>query len=218
MMKKEYKQSASSSNLNKINTLGYLTQYVVLPLKSENKLPEEHFKWRDIMDVRDLYYSKPCRPIRIKPYDDHPILNDATRDFLSSWDKQGLKRNEYARAKYDWLKSQDDDWYHPSQTVVMPDRAAPMFFEPGSVKSFVQYEENTGYFDIWDRHNDYVSDHMCFDEWLSGYKYGEGTTVLGYSITNTKDEIILRLSPMWDRDNFTKWINDENEFSKSKGA
>ena len=69
-MKKEYKQSVSSSNLNKINTLGYLTQYVVLPLKSENKLPEEHFKWRDIMDVRDLYYSKPCR--LIKPYD-HPI-------------------------------------------------------------------------------------------------------------------------------------------------
>ena len=59
---------------------------------------------------------------------------------------------------------------------------------------------------------------MCFDEWLSGYKYGEGTTVLGYSITNTKDEIILRLSPMWDRDNFTKWIDYENKFSKSKGA
>ena len=127
-MKKEYKQSVSSSNLNKINTLGYLTQYVVLPLKSENKLPEEHFKWRDIMDVRDLYYSKPCRPIRIKPYDDHPILNDATRDFLSSWDKQGLKLNEYARVKYDWLKSQDDDWYHPSQTVVMPDRLHNVFW------------------------------------------------------------------------------------------
>ena len=217
-MKKEYKQSASNSNLNKINTMGYLTQYVVLPLKSENKLPEEHFKWRDIMDVRDLYYSKPCRPVRIKPHDDHPILNDATRDFLSSWDKQGLKRNEYARAKYDWLQSQEDDWYHPSQSVVMGDKEAPMFFEPGSVKSFVQYEKGTGYFDIWDKHNDYVSDHLSFDEWLSGYKYGEGTTVLGYSITNTKDEIILRLSPMWDRDNFTKWLNDENEFSKSKGA
>ena len=92
--------------------MGYLTQYVVLPLKSENKLPEEHFKWRDIEDVRHLYNNKPCRPVRIKPHDDHPILNDATRDFLSSWDKQGLRRNEYARAKYDWLQSQEDDWYH----------------------------------------------------------------------------------------------------------
>ena len=218
-MKKEYKQSASSYNQNKYRTMGYLADYVVLPLKSENKLPEEHFRWRDIEDVRKLYEDRPCKPVRIKADSDHPILNENTRDFLSTWEKQGLLRNEYANAKYHWLKEQTDEWYHPSQSITLGNIDAPMFFEPGSVKSFVQYETGTGYFDIWDYHNLYTDEHMTFDEWLSGYKYGEGTNVLGYSITNTKDEMMLRLSPMWDRDNFTKWINNnEDKFSKSKGA
>lgn len=217
-MNNEYKQSASSSNQNKYRTMGYLTQYVVLPLKSENKLPEDSFTWKDIEDVRHVYYSKPCRPVRIKADSDHPILNQSTRDVLSSWSHQGMKRNEYANAKYKWLSSQTGDWYHPSQSITNFHLDAPMFFEPGSVKSFVQYERGTGYFDIWDQHNQYTDEHLSFDEWISGYKYGEGTTVLGYSITNTKDEKMLRLSPMWDRDNFTKWINNEDKFSKSKGT
>ena len=218
MMNEEYKQSASSYNLNKYRTQGYLAECVVVPTKESGALPEEYFKWWDLETVRQKYNSKPCKPIRIRPRSNHPIMSTATKDMLGDWENQGLRRNEYCLAKYKWLKSLEPDWHHPSQSCVMPDPNAPMFFEPGSVKSFVQYESNTGWFDVWDRHNEYPDEHLTFDEWLSEYKYGEDTNVIGYSITNTKDEIILRLSPMWNRNNFTQWLNNENEFSKSKGA
>ena len=217
-MNAEYKQSASSYNRNKYIKQGYLRDYVVIPPQESGELPEEYFKWWDLETVREKYQNKPCKPIRVRPRSNHPIINENTKEFLSNWEKQSMIRNEYASAKYKWLKESDHNWHHPSQTVVIGDPHAPLFFEPGSVKSFVQYETNTGWFDIWDRHNLYEDEHLSFDEWLSEYKYGGNTDIMGYSITNTKDEVCLRLSPMWDRDNFTIWLENENEFSKSKGA
>jgi len=134
-MNVEYKQSASSYNRNKYIKQGYLRDYVVIPTQESGELPEEHFKWWDLETVREKYKNKPCKPIRVKPQSNHPIINENTKEFLSNWEKQSMIRNEYASAKYKWLKESDHNWHHPSQTVVVGDPHAPLFFEPGSVKS-----------------------------------------------------------------------------------
>lgn len=188
-------------------------------LLSEEVIDGDQYQFLPLDIVKEKFESLPCGVVRIKPRDDHPILNHATRNFLSDIYQHNYETHQYPQQKYEYLNSIEEDFYHPSCAVVQRTEEAPMYFEPGSVKAFVQYKKNKGYFDIWDRHKRYEDDWLNFDEWISEYKYGGNRETKGYKITNPNDVSCIRLSPIWDRSELYKSIElkNENEFSKSKG-
>jgi hypothetical protein len=142
----------------------------------------------------EVYESYPYKPIRVRPRDaiilNYPSLVSSLRHSIKRYKNQDM--GSYKQTKWNYLIELTEDFWFPSQTITPIKK-----FEPGGVKSCVQFELNKGWFDVWDAEKEYQDQWMDFDTWWSGYTFGD-TTDISYFYLEKSNQRYLELEPRWN--------------------
>jgi len=153
--------------------------------------------WKIPVDKDTLlerYESYPYKPIRVRPHDaivlKYSSFVESLTHTIERYKNQDM--GVYKQTKWNYMIELTEDFWFPSQTITPIKK-----FEPGEVKSCVQFELNKGWFDVWDAQKEYQDQWMDFDTWWSGYTFGD-TTDISYFYLETNNQSYLELEPRWD--------------------